>query len=147
MQIITDALVGYFLFVPIYLVLAAYSLRYYATFPNISEHSIDSFLWSIGWPLRGFYAEYSGHNLFTNDRNISLSTYIKSESHTMNTVRRVYVSVAAVATIFAFTVSFTRQTEAIWQIEHIILISAHILSAFWAWRFGSKLLQIEKSLH
>lgn len=130
-----------------YLVLAAYSLRYYATFANISEQSIDSFLLSIGSPLRGFYAEHSKHNLLTSDSNVSLSAYLKSESHKMSLVRRAYISVGVIIAIVISTLNFMRQTEIVWQIAQIILIIVHARTAFWAWRFGSKLAQIENSAH
>ena len=145
MQLIKHALIGYFVPLPIYLVLAAYSLRYYATLPNISERSIDSFLWLVRWPLRGFYAEYSKYNLLTQNPNTSLSAYLKTEPHLMSTLRRYNVGIGAIMFIFAFIVSFTKQTENSWRIEHILLILANVLTFIWAWRFGSKLIQIENS--
>jgi hypothetical protein len=63
----------------------------------------------------------------------------------MNALRRSFVGIGAIIVIFAVAVGFTKQTETNWRIEHVILFSAHILTAIWAWRFGSKLPKFEQS--
>src|SRR5690349_18056522 len=145
MLIIRNILLTCLVFTPIYLLLAVYSLRYYASMDSASEYAIESFMSRIKQPLRSVYAEHSKFNVFTKDPNINIATYLKTDRDPLILARRIYFGLIPFAFLAAICIGFTKQTESFWQLEYASLFIIHATCTIWAWRFGSKLSEIENS--
>ncbi len=146
MDIVTHLVLGYILFVPIYLILGATSIKQYIFDGYISKKAIEVFLFRLRFPLKIFYADKSGLNLFSNEYDVDLSDYLKAASASSSLHMKFMWGSVGLLTVVAITIGLTRQIEASWIIEHVILIAIHSYTLYKAWRLGSNLSIIEASL-
>ncbi len=141
MQPILNVIISVIVFLPLYVVLAANSLRYYASSATATEENIQSFLQNIPPILRAFYAEHSKYNLFVSDANESISKNILGSSRLESLGRRVFYSVITGALIIGSLIGLTKQSQTIWIIAYMSIVVIHSFIFIWAWRFGSKLIK------